>query len=167
MELVILVGLQGSGKSTFYARRFQESHLCVSLDVVRTRRREQAIVKAALEVGQRLVIDNTNPACEDRARYISWAKEARFRVLGYYFNSQLEPCLARNKLRAARKVVPEKGVLATYKRLELPALDEGFDQLYYVSQANNDFIVEDWSTEEEHRYHSSMCRIDDRMRPRR
>ena len=147
MELVILIGLQGSGKSSFCHSEFGDTHLRVSLDMVRTRRREEAILKAALAVGQRVVVDNTNPTVEDRSKYIQWAKEHHFRTLGYYLSSKLEPCLERNRQRSGRKRVPDKGVLATYSKLVLPTVAEGFDQLYYVQLGENGFEVEPWSDE--------------------
>lgn len=147
MELIILIGLQGSGKSTFFSLKFQETHLRVSLDVVRTRKREEAIVKAAISVGQRIVIDNTNPSPIDRARYINWARAAKYRIVGYYFCSELEPCITRNKQRYGRKRIPEKGLLGTYNKLKIPSFDEGFNELYYVSVSENGFKVEEWRDE--------------------
>src|SRR4051812_8782542 len=37
MEAVILIGIQGSGKSTFYRERFFDTHVRVSLDLLKTR----------------------------------------------------------------------------------------------------------------------------------
>ena len=42
MEAVILCGLQGSGKTTLYRDRFIETHVRVSMDLLRTRAREAA-----------------------------------------------------------------------------------------------------------------------------
>jgi predicted kinase len=42
MEAVIFVGIQASGKSTFYCQRFFATHMRISLDMLRTRRRERA-----------------------------------------------------------------------------------------------------------------------------
>ena len=147
MELAILMGLQGSGKSTFCATKLHDTHLRVSLDVVRTRKREEAIVKTALSIGQRTVIDNTNPTRADRAKYVGWAREAKCRVIGYYFSSELKPCMARNQQRSGKKVVPEKGILGTYSKLEIPSIDEGFDELSFVSIVDGDFKVQEWRNE--------------------
>ena len=65
MELVVFAGLQGSGKSDFYINRFADTHLRINLDMLRTRRRENSILEASLKVGQRVVIDNTNPTTKD------------------------------------------------------------------------------------------------------
>jgi len=71
-------------------------------------------------VKQPLVVDNTNPTVEDRARYIAAAKAAGFRVAGYYFALRLETALQRNAQWAGRQYIPEKGVRATYRRLQRP-----------------------------------------------
>lgn len=62
MEAVILIGVQGSGKTTFYLRRFFETHVRFSLDMLRTRRRERILLMACVEAKQPFVIDNTNAA---------------------------------------------------------------------------------------------------------
>ena len=40
--------------------------------------------------------------------------------------------LARNAQREGRERIPEKGVAATYRKLERPRMGEGFDALYLV-----------------------------------
>ena len=141
MEAVIFTGLQGSGKSSFYKERFFSTHMRISLDVLRTRNREERLFALALETQQRFVIDNTNPTRADRAKYINRSKEAGFRVVGYYFRSKVEECLQRNKSRT--DAVPEVAILATAKKLEIPVLDEGFDELLYVRIADEQFVVEE------------------------
>src|SRR5215469_3038189 len=118
MEAVILVGIQGSGKTTFYRQRFFETHLRISLDLVKTRRREQALLEVCLRTGQRYVIDNTNVRARNRALYIASAKAAGFRVIGYFFETPLKEALRRNRLRSGRAVIPVRGVMGTLKRLE-------------------------------------------------
>ena len=147
MELVLFIGLQATGKSTFYNDRFANSHLRVSLDVVRTRRREEGLIKACLKLGQRCVVDNTNPTRAERAKYFAWAQEARFRVIGYYFQSQIDDALARNRQREGKQRIPDKGVLATYRKMELPDRSEGFDELYYVTLVGGGFQIAEWTDE--------------------
>jgi predicted kinase len=145
MEAVILVGIQGAGKSTFCRERFFDTHVRINLDLLRTRHREQLLLGACLEGKQRFVVDNTNVAVAERRRYIVPAKKAGFVVTGYYFSSRLEDALARNRQRTGRALIPDKGVAGTYKRLELPRLNEGFDRLHYVWIAEDgQFIAEDW-----------------------
>ena len=54
MEAILFIGIQASGKSTFFAERFFKTHVRINLDMLRTRHREELLVKACLEaVGQR------------------------------------------------------------------------------------------------------------------
>src|SRR5690348_16523083 len=100
MEAVIFVGVQGSGKSTFYRERFFDTHVRINLDMLRTRHREQLLLAACLAAKQPFVIDNTNPLPADRARYIGAAREAGFRVIVYFFETSLQDAIRRNKQRA-------------------------------------------------------------------
>ena len=145
MQLVLFVGVQGSGKSTFYRERFAETHLRLNLDMLRTRHRESILFQACLAAKQPVVIDNTNPSREERARYIGPAREARFEVAGYYFRSSFAEASARNANRPAEKRVPDLGLLGTLGRLERPRCDEGFDRLFYarIDEAGG-FVVDEW-----------------------
>lgn len=138
MEAVILIGVQGAGKSTFYKQRLFDSHLRISLDLVRTRNRERVLLQACLASGQKFAIDNTNVRAAERAMYIAAAKAAGFRVTGYFFDVELKDALRRNGERAGAAKVPVPGVIGTFKRLQRPALEEGFDALYVVGRDEND-----------------------------
>jgi predicted kinase len=146
MEAVIFVGIPASGKSTFYLQRFFETHIRINLDMLRTRHRERVLLEACIAAKQPFVVDNTNVTREDRARYIAPAKAAHFRVLGYYFRSSIGGSLERNRGRTGGRVVPDKGVAAKYHKLQLPSLEEGFDQLYYVTMRDDGgFDVREWA----------------------
>ncbi|HJT87001.1 MAG TPA: ATP-binding protein [Bryobacteraceae bacterium] len=149
MEAVIFIGIQGSGKSTFYRERCFDTHLRISLDLVRTRNRERDLMDACLRTGQRFVIDNTNARTAERAVYIAAAKRAGFHVTGYYFETPLRDALARNRQRAGKARIPVPGVIATHKRLEPPTPAEGFDELYVVTQNDRgEFLVAPWTAPE-------------------
>ena len=147
MEAVIFIGLQGSGKSSFYKERFFASHVRISLDLLKTRHRENRMIEVCLGTDQRLVVDNTNPTKADRLKYIEAAKKAGYAVLGYYFQSKVEDCLRRNAERPDIERVPDVAILSAAKKLELPSRDEGFDELFYVRLEQRKFIVEEWKDE--------------------
>jgi predicted kinase len=145
MQLVLLIGVQASGKSTFYRERFAETHLRLSLDMLRTRHRESVLFAACLEAKQPVVIDNTNPSRAERERYVTPAKAARFEVVGYYFRSVFAEAAPRNANRSPEARVPEGGLLGTLGRLERPSLVEGFDRLCYVRpDGAGGFLVDEW-----------------------
>ena len=151
MEAVILIGIQGTGKSTFCRERLFHSHVRINMDMLQSRHRETLLLTACLNAKQPFVVDNTNPTREERARYIAAARSAGFKVTGYYFESKVRDALVRNELRGPGQRVPDRGVLGTAGRLQLPSRAEGFDSLYYVrlaaQPAANEFIVEAWRDE--------------------
>jgi predicted kinase len=147
MEAVVFCGIQATGKSFFYRERFFRSHIRINLDMLRTRHREGILLRACLEGKQPFVVDNTNPTVVERAHYIAAAREAHFRVVGFYFASEIAQALERNEARPEAERVPRVGVLGTHKRLELPHRDEGFDELYYVRLVDGSFSVEEYRDE--------------------
>lgn len=132
MEAVILVGVQGAGKSTFYRERLFDTHVRINLDMLRTRKREAQLLAACLDAGQSFVVDNTNPQASDRAKYIRPAREKGFRVVAYFFDVPLRDAMHRNNQRKLRQKIPAVAVAGTHKKLEPPSKDEGFDQIFTV-----------------------------------
>jgi predicted kinase len=148
MQTIIFMGIQASGKSSFFKEHFSDTHVRINLDMLRTRKRESVLVNACLEAKQSFVVDNTNPTVEVRAKYITAAREKKFRVIGYYFRTKLEDALKRNAGRRDKLSIPEVAVRATHSSLQLPSFDEGFDELYYVHiNEENKFVVEEWKDE--------------------
>ena len=148
MQVVIFMGIQGAGKSTFYLERFADTHVRINLDMLRTRHREKILFQACLDCDQHVVIDNTNPTAADRARYIGSAQAAGADIVGYYFSSRVSEAMSRNAGREATKRVPDKAILGTAGGLELPSRGEGFEALYYVTCLDPaGFSVEDWEDE--------------------
>lgn len=148
MEAIIFCGIQASGKSTFYKENFFKTHVRISLDLFNTRRKEKIFLQTCFETQQRFVIDNTNPAKKDRSDYIATAKTFKFSVTGYYFESTVGEAITRNKTRFGKEKVPPAGIGGTFKRLEIPGYEEGFDKLYKVKIMNNKFIVEEMAKAE-------------------
>ncbi len=137
MELVIFIGLQGSGKSSFYRSRFAQTHAHISKDLIspsnrNKARRQRELIEHALRDGRDVVVDNTNVCKVDRAELIAHARAHRTRVVGYFFDGTVRECLVRNAGRTGRARVPDVAIFATAKKLERPTLEEGFDALYRV-----------------------------------
>ena len=142
MEAIIFIGIQGSGKSTFFRERFFDTHVRINLDMLRTRRREELLVAACLEGGQSFVVDNTNPLPSDRVRYLVPARTAGFRTVAYFFEESLREAMQRNNLRTGKQKVPAPAVAASFKKLVPPTEDEGFDEIYTVKlTAEHGFVV--------------------------
>lgn len=147
--MVLLIGIQGSGKTTFYREQFSERYEHVSLDVLNTRYQEKLAIDDCFEKSQDFVVDNTNPTQKERERYISLAKKHKWRIVGYYLRSSISECIKRNEGREGKAKVPEKAIKGTARKLELPSFLEGFDELFYVRIDDDRFIVLPWSKDHE------------------
>lgn len=135
-ELVILVGLPGAGKSTFFRQRFAATHEHVSRDELRKRgeplRRQEELLARALGAGRSVVVDNTNVSARDRAALVALGRRHGARLSVYWFEVDARECVARNAGREGAARIPAVGIFAAAKRLVLPAASEGFDALFVV-----------------------------------
>jgi predicted kinase len=147
MQAIIFIGIQATGKSTFYKANFFNSHVRLSMDLLNTRNKENHFLKTCFQTQTQFVVDNTNPTSEERKKYIELAKKNKYEVIGYYFSSSIKEALERNKLRTGKEKISEIGIKGCYGKLEIPTKKEGFDKLYFVSTSNNEFIVDDWKDE--------------------
>src|SRR2546430_2297843 len=151
MDLIILIGLQASGKSTFFHTHFDATYEYVSKDLLRNNKRpnrkQMQLIESALQAQRSVVVDNTNPTVEDRTSLIHLGRMYGARIIGYFFESQVSMCIKRNKQREGKARVPDVAIYTTAKKLVPPTYTEGFDKLYYVRMANNSgFEVQEWST---------------------
>ena len=153
MELVIFVGLQASGKTSFYRARFAQTHELVSKDRMPNNRnptrRQLVLVEEALRAGRSVVVDNTNARAADRLPLVMLGHALGARVIGYYFESNIAECLERNRARAGKARVPDVALYATRKRLESPSYVEGFDALSFVRMDAGGWEVTEWENDSE------------------
>ena len=141
--MIIFIGIQGAGKSTFFKKYFSDTHIRINLDMLKTKHREAVLIKACLEAKQAFVIDKTNATIEARAKYIALAGQHKFSVTGYYFATNIADAIERNNKREGKAKILEKGIYATFNSLQIPAFEEGFDELFDVKiDGANDFVVE-------------------------
>jgi len=153
LELIMFIGLQASGKSSFFHRHFSASYTHVSKDLLRNNgrpaRRQQQLIEEALQARHSVVVDNTNVTLESRAEVIHVGRLYNATVIGYYFEPQVSQCLERNRQRTGKARVPDVAIFATLKKLVRPSYQEGFDRLFYVRIADDGaFEVSDWIEEE-------------------
>lgn len=147
MEMIILMGLQASGKSTFYRTYFAATYEHVSKDLLRRSKhknkdQEQAeLIESSFQEQRSVVVDNTNSTLQDRQRLIELGRTYGARIIGYYFPPDITNSRERNKQRAGKAQVPDKAIFITANKFVPPSYAEGFDTLYYVR------IVDDSTSE--------------------
>lgn len=136
-ELVIFVGLPGSGKSTYYREHYGATHMQVSKDLMPNARgrdaRQTKVIEEALIAGRNVVVDNTNPSRAVREPLIAAAKRHGARVIACYFDCGVKQSLMRNRQREGKGRVPDVAIFVTAKKLQPPSVDEGFDEVHVVT----------------------------------
>jgi predicted kinase len=131
-EAIILVGLQGSGKTTYFEKNFAATHAHISRDLQKTAELEAALLRECIATGRSFVVDNTNLSRKIRAPYIRQAKMAGYRVCCYVFETPVRTAIGRNNHRTDKKPIPVPAILKAAKTLERPALEEGLDEIVTV-----------------------------------
>jgi len=122
-ELVILIGLPGAGKTTFYRERFAATHVHVSKDLwpnaAGREARQRRAIDEALAAGSSVVVDNTNPSAADRAALMELARARNARVIGYFFDVSTRAAVAscESTTPLLRAVVPDVNLMnAAFRR---------------------------------------------------
>lgn len=136
-ELIIFVGIQASGKSTYYHTHFAATHVHVSKDLMPTTRnrdeKQLQLIEAALKQGRSVVVDNTNPTPAVRAPLVELGRRHGARVLAYYFETTVKDAVARNRGREGKARVPDVAIFVTAKKMVPPGFNEGFDEVRVIA----------------------------------
>lgn len=146
---VIMIGIQGSGKSEYVRRNFPEEYVRISLDELNTRNKERLLMEKFFQEGSSFVIDNTNPTAEDRKKYILASRKKGYTIIGIFMQSRLKDCIERNNKRTGKTKIPSKAIAATSNKLELPDYAEGFDELFFAAIENGEFVTTEWRKDDE------------------
>ena len=106
-KLYVLVGAQGSGKSTWARDRKEQEPHCVIFDAILVKR-------------------------EERAPILRLASRHQVPAIAVWFQTSLSVCLARNRSRPPDEVADERGLRNVYAALEPPTEQEGLADVWRV-----------------------------------
>ncbi|HEX6086892.1 MAG TPA: ATP-binding protein [Thermoanaerobaculia bacterium] len=136
LELIIFVGLQAAGKSTYYHANLAATHVHVSKDLMKNARSrdatQQRMIDEALAAGRSVVVDNTNPTPDVRAQLIAQGRRHGARVVAYFFETTVKDAVVRNRRREGKARVPDVAIFVAAKKLKPPTLEEGFDEVRVI-----------------------------------
>jgi predicted kinase len=134
-ELLIFVGLQAAGKTTYYRAHLAATHVHVSKDVLTGNRDAQQLrmIEAALAAGKSVAVDNTNPTPAVRAPLIELGRRHGARIVACWFEAVVKDAAARNRLREGKARVPDVALYVTARKLVPPKFEEGFDEVRVIA----------------------------------
>ena len=125
-EIVIFVGMPGSGKSSYY-NDYLTNHINIEQDKLITRQKVLKQLNASLKTGNSIVINATNPSQEDREEFYRKALEHNYKIKVLYF---IINGTGFNKLR--EKPVPTIVYHKYFKKLDPPTIENTPGELFYV-----------------------------------
>lgn len=148
-KLIIMVGLPGSGKST-YATKYttKDRTTLVSTDEIRrelygnpeTQGNAQEVfneayrrIEIALRAGDTVVFDATNLKARNRRYLINKYRPIADTIIAEYINTPIDECIMRDELRS--RTVGYEVIQRMARGMTEPRLDEGFDLVHIVGKS--------------------------------
>jgi predicted kinase len=157
LDIVLVCGLPGSGKSHFAGSVFKETGRkrvnrkelrrllfemttfgekwsekdFASNDEFLVKHVERKIIEHFLQGKQKLLIDNTNISVESRKPYITIARQTGHSIGAIFLDTPVLKCLERNRSRGDG--LPERVISSLAAEKELPETGEGFKEVLVIT----------------------------------
>lgn len=151
-HLYLMMGVPGSGKSTYAKNILKYGDIYVSRDEIRYSlltdeddyfAKENEVIKTFIEsIDKSLVMeeycgdvfaDATHLSPKGRAQVLKQLKN-KDRVSVIYLDIPLNVILERNAKRTGRALVPEDVVRRMYNSIQLPTRAEGIESIYFINE---------------------------------
>lgn len=148
-SVLVLIGVSGSGKSTFCQKHFRWSEIVSSdrlREVVSDQEDNQEVSADAFDLlfkildyrlkhKRRSIVDSTGLSHEFRARVIKAARHYSAHVACLIFNIPADMCVTRNKMR--NREVPKEimdAQIEKFQKAREAVRNEGFDAIHEVDE---------------------------------
>ena len=143
-KLIFMIGLPGSGKSTYAERNLGDCEI-LSSDKLRTelfndvnnQENNQLIfdtlfkrAREFLLAGKNVVIDATNVDREEREKSLSHFKDLNVIRIAMVVKTPVKECILRDSLR--ERTVGKDVILRFRRKFVYPSKQEGFNKIVYV-----------------------------------
>lgn len=150
-SLVLMMGVPGSGKTTYAKKMMGDYDIYVSRDEIRFKlvkedepyfSKEDEVLQTfirtindALPIAQRYVIaDATHLNMGSRAKILKNLHNKPDNIYVVYVAVSLQTALERNAQREGRALVPESSIKNMYKSISLPRKEEGIDMTLWLNE---------------------------------
>ena len=141
IEMIILIGSPGSGKSTFCENFLvPKGYVRINLDTLKTKQKCFQKTIEAIKNNKSVVIDNTNPQKNKREDFINIGVENKIKIRAFVMKVNKDLAIHLNNLRLINKnrnhlsesvnLIP---IHSFYKNYEEPKISEGFDEIVNVN----------------------------------
>ena len=142
----MMIGIPGSGKSTWIREHLEQSWIVLSPDAILESRynyewtpdraaeawaESYQLFGSVLLQGKTMVWDATFTSPIIRSAILHTAKGAGYRVEAVFCDTPLEICLERNSTRD-REPVPQSTIRRMAENLVPPTQEEGFDAIQHI-----------------------------------
>lgn len=144
LEIVLLCGSPGSGKSSFYWRVFQPlGYGRVNQDILKSRDNCLRAATSMIEEGTSVVVDNTNADPETRGHWTALAKKLNnIPIRCVLLTASVKLCEHNDTVRALnvgpemnpekRNILPKLAFTGFASRYREPKLSEGFEEIVKI-----------------------------------
>ena len=159
-SLVLMMGIPGSGKTTYAKKFIGEYDIYVSRDEVRFSlvaedepyfSKEDEVLKTFIskvddgltKAGRYVVADATHLNAGSRAKLLKNLHNKPDNIYVIYIAVPLEVALERNAQRSGRALVPETSIRNMFQAISLPKKEEGIDMVLWLDEnfSHKDTIV--------------------------
>lgn len=144
-KLIFLVGLPGSGKSTYANKYLSKDCEILSSDRLRKQllkdvnnQNHNSFIfntlfnkaKEFLKLGKNVVIDATNVDYLERTRSLKRFEDLKVKRIAIVFKTPVEECIKRDSMR--ERTVGENVIKHFQTKFVMPTIQEGFDEIIFI-----------------------------------
>lgn len=149
-KLIIMMGVPGSGKSTWIKKNKAETDVVVSRDDIRFEMIKEGDdyfayedkvietflfnIRFHLQHGQTVYADATHLNKKARAKVINKVKEFANEIECVWIHPKLETAIERNARREGLARVPNGVIRRMWYQMDIPEVDEGFDKITVIKE---------------------------------
>ena len=141
-KIIVLVGVPGSGKSTYAKQLKKQGYVIISQDTLGNREKCLLETRKALSDGKSVVIDRTNVNRKQRKFFIDISRTYGVPCHCEVFQTPITVCLDRVKTRVNHETMPEdmsdeqKQEIVQFftAQYQAPTYNEGFHTIRYLDR---------------------------------